>query len=148
MSPPQPSDISSGGSPPPALNQQGLAGSQAAMGLDDDVIPTAIVIKNIPFNVPRETLLDIIVSSVFSASLHQNKSSNAQKLHLLLICHFALLYLGLVIVTDLSFPRFRHRSPSPPHMRSITTSILPASSVVLPLPTSALHQMQTLSWLP
>lgn len=29
--------------------------------LDDDIIPTAIVIKNIPFNVKRETLLDIIV---------------------------------------------------------------------------------------
>lgn len=31
-------------------------------GLDDEIIPTAIVIKNIPFNVKRETLLDIIVS--------------------------------------------------------------------------------------
>ena len=31
------------------------------VGLDDEVIPTAIVIKNIPFNVKRETLLDIIV---------------------------------------------------------------------------------------
>ena len=30
--------------------------------LDDEIIPTAIVIKNIPFNVKRETLLDIIVS--------------------------------------------------------------------------------------
>ena len=30
-------------------------------GPDDEVIPTAIVIKNIPFNVKRETLLDIIV---------------------------------------------------------------------------------------
>lgn len=30
---------------------------------DDEVIPTAIVIKNIPFNVKRETLLDIIVRS-------------------------------------------------------------------------------------
>lgn len=30
-------------------------------GADDEVIPTAIVIKNIPFNVKRETLLDIIV---------------------------------------------------------------------------------------
>lgn len=29
---------------------------------DDEIIPTAIVIKNIPFNVKRETLLDIIVS--------------------------------------------------------------------------------------
>lgn len=30
-------------------------------GADDEIIPTAIVIKNIPFNVKRETLLDIIV---------------------------------------------------------------------------------------
>jgi hypothetical protein len=42
-------------------------GSQLAQGiltnagLDDEVIPTAIVIKNIPFNVKRDTLLDIIV---------------------------------------------------------------------------------------
>lgn len=32
--------------------------------LDDEVIPTAIVIKNIPFNVKRETLLDIIVGTI------------------------------------------------------------------------------------
>ncbi|PVG03036.1 hypothetical protein CPB86DRAFT_772366 [Serendipita vermifera] len=64
MSPPQTSDISSGGSPP-SLNQQALAGSQTpgATGAgDDEIIPTAIVIKNIPFNVKRETLLDIIAS--------------------------------------------------------------------------------------
>ncbi|KAG8833404.1 hypothetical protein FRC17_010730 [Serendipita sp. 399] len=63
MSPPQTSDISSGGSPPP-LNPQALSnlpGSPAG-GSDDDIIPTAIVIKNIPFNVKRETLLDIIAS--------------------------------------------------------------------------------------
>ena len=30
-------------------------------GAEEDIIPTAIVIKNIPFNVKRETLLDIIV---------------------------------------------------------------------------------------
>lgn len=34
---------------------------QSNQNLDDEVIPTAIVIKNIPFNVKRETLLDIIV---------------------------------------------------------------------------------------
>lgn len=41
-------------------------------GLDDEVIPTAIVIKNIPFNVKRETLLDIIVraSSLLSIASH------------------------------------------------------------------------------
>ena len=32
---------------------------------DDEIIPTAIVIKNIPFNVKRETLLDIIVRFSF-----------------------------------------------------------------------------------
>jgi hypothetical protein len=67
MSPPQTSDLSSGGSPP-SLNHQALAGSQGATatgtGADDEVIPTAIVIKNIPFNVQRETLLDIIVRSL------------------------------------------------------------------------------------
>jgi hypothetical protein len=36
-------------------------------GLDDEVIPTAIVIKNIPFNVKRETLLDIIVRVLCTA---------------------------------------------------------------------------------
>lgn len=59
MSPPQASDISSGGGSPPSSQAQTLAG---AGGLnDDDIIPTAIVIKNIPFNVKRDTLLDIIV---------------------------------------------------------------------------------------
>jgi hypothetical protein len=37
---------------------------------DDDIIPTAIVIKNIPFNVKRETLLDIIVRIHFSKFYH------------------------------------------------------------------------------
>jgi hypothetical protein len=41
---------------------------------DDEVIPTAIVIKNIPFNVKRETLLDIIVSP----TLHSSASVEAQ----------------------------------------------------------------------
>ncbi|KIM31785.1 hypothetical protein M408DRAFT_14902 [Serendipita vermifera MAFF 305830] len=65
MSPPQTSDLSSGGGSPPLGSHQALNGSQqgaASGGLDDDVIPTAIVIKNIPFNVKRETLLDIITS--------------------------------------------------------------------------------------
>jgi hypothetical protein len=38
------------------------SGTPGALNPDDEVIPTAIVIKNIPFNVKRETLLDIIVS--------------------------------------------------------------------------------------
>jgi hypothetical protein len=32
-----------------------------AQSLEDEIIPTAIVIKNIPFNVKRETLLELIV---------------------------------------------------------------------------------------
>lgn len=39
------------------------------MGGDDEIIPTAIVIKNIPFNVKRETLLDIIVRIFFFSCL-------------------------------------------------------------------------------
>ncbi|QRV75279.1 RNA-binding protein PIN4 [Ceratobasidium sp. AG-Ba] len=65
FSPPQTSDISSGGTSPPhhhlqtpqSMNMGGLASP-----IDDEVIPTAIVIKNIPFTVKRETLLDIISS--------------------------------------------------------------------------------------
>ncbi|KAG8853603.1 hypothetical protein FRB91_004670 [Serendipita sp. 411] len=63
MSPPQTSDISSGGSPPPMNPQAPSSIPGAGTGMDDDdIIPTAIVIKNIPFNVKRETLLDIIAS--------------------------------------------------------------------------------------
>ncbi|KAH8108449.1 hypothetical protein DFH11DRAFT_1516728 [Phellopilus nigrolimitatus] len=63
MSPPSNSDISSGGSPP--LNHLSVPLTSPPIGqggLDDEIIPTAIVIKNIPFNVKRETLLDIIAS--------------------------------------------------------------------------------------
>ncbi|KAG5645047.1 hypothetical protein DXG03_007226 [Asterophora parasitica] len=64
LSPHNNSDFSSaGGSPPPMghLNPP-LAPSTPSQNPDDEVIPTAIVIKNIPFNVKRETLLDIIAS--------------------------------------------------------------------------------------
>lgn len=45
-------------------------GPQTPGGGDgDEVIPTAIVIKNIPFNVKRETLLDIIVCTFFFSRL-------------------------------------------------------------------------------
>ena len=44
------------------LNPAPIAPSTPSQNPDDEVIPTAIVIKNIPFNVKRETLLDIIVS--------------------------------------------------------------------------------------
>ena len=37
---------------------------------DDEIIPTAIVIKNIPFNVKRETLLDIIVRAPLCSFTH------------------------------------------------------------------------------
>lgn len=44
-------------------------------GGDDEIIPTAIVIKNIPFNVKRETLLDIIVG-IPSLLLPKGRSSD------------------------------------------------------------------------
>jgi len=59
LSPHNNSDLSSTGSPPAS---QINAPTTPVQGNDDEVIPTAIVIKNIPFNVKRETLLDIIVS--------------------------------------------------------------------------------------
>ncbi|KAI0320513.1 hypothetical protein OF83DRAFT_1169296 [Amylostereum chailletii] len=66
LSPPNTSDLSSGGgSPPPQLphiTTPMLSSSPGGQGLDEEIIPTAIVIKNIPFNVKRETLLDIIAS--------------------------------------------------------------------------------------
>ncbi len=40
---------------------------------DEEVIPTAIVIKNIPFTVKRETLLDIIVRARF---ISEGETSN------------------------------------------------------------------------
>ncbi|KAG8740186.1 hypothetical protein FRC10_004625 [Ceratobasidium sp. 414] len=69
FSPPQTSDISSGGTSPPHHHLQtpqsmGMSASMSNMAspVDDEIIPTAIVIKNIPFTVKRETLLDIISS--------------------------------------------------------------------------------------
>ncbi|EGN96149.1 hypothetical protein SERLA73DRAFT_185740 [Serpula lacrymans var. lacrymans S7.3] len=64
LSPNNTSDFSSaGGSPPMAhLNAPPIAPSTPSQNADDEIIPTAIVIKNIPFNVKRETLLDIIAS--------------------------------------------------------------------------------------
>jgi len=61
------SDFSSAGGSPPLLHVNPPIGSPQTPGAvspqqaDDEIIPTAIVIKNIPFNVKRETLLDIIV---------------------------------------------------------------------------------------
>lgn len=64
LSPHNNSDFSSSGSSPPLghLQASALAPSTPNQNADDEVIPTAIVVKNIPFNVKRETLLDIIAS--------------------------------------------------------------------------------------
>ncbi|KAK0228215.1 RRM/R3H domain-containing protein [Armillaria fumosa] len=64
LSPQNNSDFSSaGGSPPMShLNPPPIAPTTPIQNPDDEIIPTAIVIKNIPFNVKRETLLDIIAS--------------------------------------------------------------------------------------
>ncbi|KAG6879044.1 hypothetical protein C0992_005669 [Termitomyces sp. T32_za158] len=65
LSPHNNSDFSSaGGSPPPMghLNPAPMVPSTPSQNPEDEIIPTAIVIKNIPFNVKRETLLDIIAS--------------------------------------------------------------------------------------
>lgn len=64
LSPHNNSDFSSSGSSPPLghLAASALAPSTSNQNADDEVIPTAIVVKNIPFNVKRETLLDIIAS--------------------------------------------------------------------------------------
>ena len=62
LSPNNNSDFSSsGGSPPMGHLVPPIAPSTPGQNPDDEIIPTAIVIKNIPFNVKRETLLDIIV---------------------------------------------------------------------------------------
>lgn len=63
LSPQNNSDFSSGGGSPPMGNfQPPIAPGTPSQLADDEIIPTAIVIKNIPFNVKRETLLDIITS--------------------------------------------------------------------------------------
>lgn len=94
-----------------------IAPSTPGQSPDDEIIPTAIVIKNIPFNVKRETLLDIIVSRF-------------QLLPDQLITHIL----------------SRHPCPSLPHTPSITISINKAPSAAWPLPTSAklLMQMRSL----
>ncbi|KAH9951503.1 hypothetical protein B0H21DRAFT_784121 [Amylocystis lapponica] len=64
LSPPNNSDLSSSGGSPPLGNMHAppMTPGTPNPGADDEIIPTAIVIKNIPFNVKRETLLDIIAS--------------------------------------------------------------------------------------
>lgn len=53
------------------MNQQALGSTASATQGDDEIIPTAIVIKNIPFNVKRETLLDIIVRTLLSLPIRR-----------------------------------------------------------------------------
>lgn len=120
LSPNNNSDFSSsGGSPPMGSLVPPMGPSTPGENPDDEIIPTAIVIKNIPFNVKRETLLDIIVgpSRVIPA-----KSINA-------------------ILS-------RHLCPFLPHMPSTTISISRARSAVWHLPTSAKLRTQMRSWLP
>ncbi|KAI0781215.1 hypothetical protein BD413DRAFT_463111 [Trametes elegans] len=62
LSPPNNSDLSSSGGSPPLGHMHAPPLTPGTPAGDDEVIPTAIVIKNIPFNVKRETLLDIIAS--------------------------------------------------------------------------------------
>jgi hypothetical protein len=83
------------------LNPSPIGPSTPSQNIDDEIIPTAIVIKNIPFNVKRETLLDIIVRALLWSSFS---------------C-------GLIRF-------FRHLYPSPPLMRSTTTLTNRAHSVV------------------
>lgn len=83
------------------MGQSQSTTSGGTAGSDDDIIPTAIVIKNIPFNVKRETLLDIIVS--WPATVVDS----------------------ILISSPLSL--FRLPFPFQPHMPSTTTSISKAS---------------------
>lgn len=94
-----------------------LAPQTPGGGDGDEIIPTAIVIKNIPFNVKRETLLDIIVRRFFArfTSIH------------------------------LMFSRFRPRCQSLPPMLSTIILISPVSSADWHSRTSASLWMQTQS---
>ncbi|KAI9466036.1 hypothetical protein BJY52DRAFT_1201717 [Lactarius psammicola] len=62
LSSPNNSDLSSGGGSPPLPHINAPSIPPSSQGAEDEIIPTAIVIKNIPFNVKRETLLEIIAS--------------------------------------------------------------------------------------
>lgn len=66
LSSPNNSDLSSGGGSPPLPHINAPSISPSNPGAEDEIIPTAIVIKNIPFNVKRETLLEIIVCFLLS----------------------------------------------------------------------------------
>ncbi|KAF8636500.1 hypothetical protein AX17_003315 [Amanita inopinata Kibby_2008] len=64
LSPQNNSDFSSAGGSPPTghINTSAIPSIAPAQSSEDEIIPTAIVIKNIPFNVKRETLLELIAS--------------------------------------------------------------------------------------
>ncbi|KXN90471.1 RNA-binding post-transcriptional regulator cip2 [Leucoagaricus sp. SymC.cos] len=65
LSPHNNSDFSSAGGSPPMGHLSApppMSAVAPAQNSEDEIIPTAIVIKNIPFNVKRETLLGIIES--------------------------------------------------------------------------------------
>ncbi|KAG6812763.1 hypothetical protein H0H92_000678 [Tricholoma furcatifolium] len=62
LSPQNNSDFSSAGGSPPPMGHLNPPLAPSTPNPDDEIIPTAIVIKNIPFNVKREALLDIIAS--------------------------------------------------------------------------------------
>ena len=66
LSSPNNSDLSSGGGSPPLPHINAPSIPPSSQGAEDEIIPTAIVIKNIPFNVKRETLLEIIVCFLLS----------------------------------------------------------------------------------
>ena len=68
LSSPNNSDLSSGGGSPPLPHINAPSIQSSNQGAEDEIIPTAIVIKNIPFNVKRETLLEIIVCFLLSLS--------------------------------------------------------------------------------
>lgn len=127
MSPPTNSDLSSGGSPPMAHVAAPLQPTTPGQIGDDEIIPTAIVIKNIPFNVKRETLLDIIVSPFHFVSMALTLFSCCRVLHRLIVY-------------------VRPPCLSQHHTPSTITWIPKARSAVWHLQTSARLRMLTRSW--
>ena len=89
LSPPNNSDLSSSGGSPPMSHMHAPPMTPGTPAGDDEIIPTAIVIKNIPFNVKRETLLDIIVSMSWffprsqrvSTAPHRHRSPSRRLTH-------------------------------------------------------------------
>ena len=90
-------------------------------GGEDDIIPTAIVIKNIPFSVKRETLLEIIVRVYYHfVSWYQSALNYALPNHVFSLRDFR---------RDFHFGSLdRHHFRSPRRMRSIITSMRKALS--------------------